>query len=55
MLSTLDDQYLPPLQRSGMWRQFALPVLLLALLVLVVVRAVRAATRRVREQRAAIA
>ena len=55
MLSTLDDQYLPPLQRSGMLWQLALPALLLALLVLVVVRAVRAATRRMRGQRAAIA
>ena len=55
MLSTLDDQYLPPLRRTGLAWQFALPVLLLALLVLVVVRAVRAATRRVREQRAVIA
>ena len=57
MLSTLDDQYLPPLQRFG-WGgalRMALPVLLLALLVLVVARAVGAATRRVRERRAAIA
>ena len=55
MLSTLDDQYLPPLRRGGMMWQFALPGLLLALLVLVVARAVGAATRRVRERSAAIA
>lgn len=58
MLSTLDDQYLPPLRRGGLLSlggPLALPALLLALLVLVVARAVGAATRRVRERRAAIA
>ena len=57
-LSTLDDQYLPPLQRGGLFglgARMALPVLLLALLALVVVRGVRRAAGRLRERRAAIA